>query len=386
MPPWCVSNFLIQSLIIFIFYFNKTFSTNDDQHNHQVLKADVGQDITMSCIFDEDKLEQVSFMRQMTGDILSVGTELFVYQPDIELKQFSSNRLDLKIRSVNLNDSGLYTCMFNDEKLFSFLIEILVAPHFISYYPLEGSISPLENSTLNFSCHAFAIPAVNISWIFKNKLKQSKNVHNGENLYLTSIQSSDSGLYECIASNMYHASISRAFYVTVQYAPHVLILNEKIRTLSHNTVTIQCRICSIPQVEHISWLRDNQVILDMNIDVKIHTIDDQCSESLMKIMDINEHQFGQYECRAENLLGHQSDYIDIQQIPKIRRVKQKNYPDEINRNGRTALFTNKSLKKKKNQTSVAEFNENLLSHSICRRTSWTWWWILCLIIYWICLV
>ena len=64
-------------------------------------------------------------MRQMTGDILSVGSELFIHQSDIELQQFSSNRLDLKLKSVNLNDSGLYTCMFNDEKLFSFLIEIL---------------------------------------------------------------------------------------------------------------------------------------------------------------------------------------------------------------------------------------------------------------------
>jgi len=37
--------------------FEKTFSTNDYQH--QILKADVGQDVTMSCIFDQDKIEQV---------------------------------------------------------------------------------------------------------------------------------------------------------------------------------------------------------------------------------------------------------------------------------------------------------------------------------------
>jgi hypothetical protein len=63
-------------------------------------------------------------MRQMTGDILSLGSELFVYQSHIQLKRFSSNRLDLKLVSVNQNDSGLYTCMFNDEKLISFFIEI----------------------------------------------------------------------------------------------------------------------------------------------------------------------------------------------------------------------------------------------------------------------
>jgi hypothetical protein len=57
MPSWCVYNFLFQSLIIFIIYFIQIISTNDS--HHQVLKVDVGQDITMSCLFDEDKIEQV---------------------------------------------------------------------------------------------------------------------------------------------------------------------------------------------------------------------------------------------------------------------------------------------------------------------------------------
>jgi hypothetical protein len=67
-------------------------------------------------------------MRQMTGDILSLGSELFVHQfssnQHIQLKQFSSNRLDLKLLAVGQNDSGIYTCMFNDERLSSFSLEI----------------------------------------------------------------------------------------------------------------------------------------------------------------------------------------------------------------------------------------------------------------------
>lgn len=67
-------------------------------------------------------------MHQANGDLLSVGSELFVDKPLIhnhfKLDRFSSNRVDLKIFSVNQNDSGLYTCMYNDEKLSSFLLEI----------------------------------------------------------------------------------------------------------------------------------------------------------------------------------------------------------------------------------------------------------------------
>jgi len=278
----------------------------------------------MSCIFDDDKIDQVSFMRQMTGDILSLGSELFVHQSHIELKRFSSNRLDLKLISVSQNDSGIYTCMFNDEKLISFLIEIFVPSRFVSYFPLEGSISYPESSSMNLSCHAYAIPPVNITWIFKNKNKQTQNIHNGEDLYLSSIQPSDSGLYECIASNMYHASISRAFYVTVQYSPRVLILNEKPRHFLHDTVLIKCRVCSIPAVDHIYWLRNEHQLTDVNIQNKNHITNDQCSESILEIVNINEYQFGQYECRGENIFGQKSDYIYIEQISRFRKNKQKN--------------------------------------------------------------
>jgi hypothetical protein len=81
------------------------------------------------------------------------------------------------------------------------------------------------------------------------------------------------------------------------------------------------------------------------------------------IKDINEYQFGQYECRGENNFGQRSDYIHIQQSKKLRfslgfllliyfqvsrtrKMKEKIYSEEINRNGRTALL----VKKKRNET------------------------------------
>jgi hypothetical protein len=58
MPSWCICFSLFQYLlIILIIFFEKSLSTNDSQH--QILKANVGQDVTMSCLFDEDKIEQV---------------------------------------------------------------------------------------------------------------------------------------------------------------------------------------------------------------------------------------------------------------------------------------------------------------------------------------
>ena len=62
-------------------------------------------------------------MHQTTGDILSLGKEIFVDE-NMKLILFSLNRLDLQISSLNENNSGLYSCMFNDEILSSYLLEI----------------------------------------------------------------------------------------------------------------------------------------------------------------------------------------------------------------------------------------------------------------------
>jgi len=53
------------------------------------------------------------------------------------------------------------------------IFSFLVPPRFVSYFPLEGNIVYPENSSMNLSCHAFAIPSINLTWIYKNKNKQT---------------------------------------------------------------------------------------------------------------------------------------------------------------------------------------------------------------------
>jgi len=54
-------------------------------------------------------------------------------------------------------------------------IFFLVPPRFVSYSPLEASVSYPEGSSMNLSCHAFSIPSANITWIYRDKNKQSKS-------------------------------------------------------------------------------------------------------------------------------------------------------------------------------------------------------------------
>lgn len=99
--------------------------------NEQFLRIDLNQDVSLSCLFNEEDLPHVSFMRQLTGDILSVGRESFLVDEHFHLEQISSTRLDLRIEKIQSNHSGLYTCMTNEQILFTYLIEVFGKSEFI---------------------------------------------------------------------------------------------------------------------------------------------------------------------------------------------------------------------------------------------------------------
>lgn len=110
-----------------------------------------------------------------------------------------------------------------------------------------------------------------------------------------------------------------------------------MRSFLHETVLVKCQVCSIPQADQIYWLRHNEKINDLNVNIKTQITSDQCSESILEIVvcciledldnknrkyffssikSIHEYQFDQYECRGENLLGQRSYFMDLHQSKK----------------------------------------------------------------------
>ena len=198
----------------------------------------------------------------------------------------------------------------------SSFLSCLVPPRFLWYSPVEASLSFPEGSPLNFSCHAHAVPPVNITWIYRNRHKHFKVLHEGESLLIDALEWSDSGSYECVASNGYHGSISRSFYVTVQCewkenllvrrererenwasldSPRLQISESRMSVEIGQTVLIKCDVCSNPAVREIHWLRAERVLSDVNVLFKSELLprdrqdDQQCSQSIMEIVVREEH-------------------------------------------------------------------------------------------------
>ena len=63
------------------------------------------------------------------------------------------------------------------------------------------------------------------------------------------------------------------------------ILNEESIYQIHQTVFLRCQICAIPNLIEINWLRDQQILIDINIIIKNDFIEqNQCYQSILEIV------------------------------------------------------------------------------------------------------
>lgn len=73
-----------------------------------------------------------------------------------------------------------------------------------------------------------------------------------------------------------------------------------------------CRACSNPRLSRLTWWRDERRV--SSVQEKI--IDEHCEEIRFQV----EH-FARYECRGENLLGRNSDFVDLLSISSSSVVR-----------------------------------------------------------------
>ncbi|CAF1641869.1 unnamed protein product, partial [Didymodactylos carnosus] len=146
-------------------------------------------------------------------------------------------------------------------------------------------------------------------------------------------------------------------------SPRVMLYTTATKIIAdiHRKVSMKCRACGLP-LPNFTWLRNNVLVYESNVIVKREIVDDLCLETTLEILDLNGDQYGHYECRADNILGHSGAFIDIEQGPiviKKHRTASHQYnsrKDEMNRNERTAhaLQLLKPRNKSKNKTNSNE--------------------------------
>ncbi|XP_078129966.1 pregnancy-specific beta-1-glycoprotein 7-like [Sander vitreus] len=147
-----------------------------------------------------------------------------------------------------------------------------------------------ENSSVTLNCSSDANPAANYTWY-----KNGKPLNGKAQLVFSSIQSSDSGQYNCTAENQLGRRTSESIFIDVKYAPKLPSVSAEI--VKGSSVTLTCISDANPAANY-TWYKENED-------------SPKASGQIFTITDFRAEHSGNYYCEAQNSRGRQNSTLNL---------------------------------------------------------------------------
>ncbi|XP_070684153.1 cell adhesion molecule CEACAM1-like [Pempheris klunzingeri] len=181
------------------------------------------------------------------------------------------------------------------------------------YAPKPFSVSVnsseiMEGSSVNLTCRSDANPAANYTW-YKDGDPDLKPLSEDPHLVLTSVQSSNSGKYYCIAENALGRRTSESISVDVRYPPKLPSVSASGDIVEGSSVNLTCCSDANPAATY-TWHKENRTL-------------PVGSAGNHHFTSIRSEDSGIYYCKAENQyapINSTSVHIDVQYAPRLPSV------------------------------------------------------------------
>ncbi|KAM8772403.1 B-cell receptor CD22-like [Acanthopagrus schlegelii] len=177
------------------------------------------------------------------------------------------------------------------------------------------SVSPsaeiVEGSSVTLTCSSDANPAANYTWYKKNGDPDLQPLSKDPQLVFSSIQSSDSGEYNCTAENQLGRRTSEYIYINVTYAPRLpsVSVSPSAEIVEGSSVTLTCSSDANPAANY-TWYKEKQKLL-------------HGQRRVYHFSSISSEDRGNYSCKSENQYGEimsSSVSVDVQYAPRLPSV------------------------------------------------------------------
>lgn len=239
--------------------------------------------------------------------------------------------MGLRIERVTPDDRGDYTCeieTYGDPLSQRNQLDVLVPPVINMLNP-GNNITVRRGSTVKLSCNATGFPPPEIVWQREYQMLPSgEKERSGSSLILQNASRLDSGTYICAASNGVETTVDAKIKLRVIYEPEIQV--DKAWVHSHVGIEseISCIVHSNPEAS-VRWYRDT-----MLLEPNEHRLMEQFGiRHTLVLRKVNEGDFGNYSCSAENALGRSRAFIEVSGKPNeavVTSVSNGYYSDHYN--------------------------------------------------------
>ncbi len=121
----------------------------------------------------------------------------------------------------------------------------------------------------------------------------------------------DRGTYYCFADNGVGKGDRRNINLEIEFAPVVIIPQERIGQALNYDADLSCHIEAYPPPQ-IFWTKDSYIV-SSNRNYKVSNLEatDEFPDSTLRVSNIKGREFGEYVCKAANKLGTAEGKIEL---------------------------------------------------------------------------
>ncbi|XP_018016707.1 lachesin-like isoform X2 [Hyalella azteca] len=282
--------------------------------------VDIGSSVQLECSVQYSVDYPVLWIKKgsdETQDLpISSGPTLILREPRYSLRHDTgSSTYILQIKDLQESDGGEYLCqvLISRTNRVTATVNLLVRrpPYILDNSTRTVVVS--DGDSVKLECYAGGVPTPSISWRRENNaiLPTGGSIFKGNILMIPSVRKEDRGTYYCIADNGVSRGDRRNINVEVQFAPVVEATRPRVYQAMQYDMDLECHVEAYPPAAIVWIFRQESIVNNRDYRVSQFTTADEFTDTTLRVITIEQNQFGNYTCRATNKLGQSSATVTL---------------------------------------------------------------------------
>ncbi|XP_055525048.1 neurotrimin isoform X1 [Wyeomyia smithii] len=269
-------------------------------------RAVVGDTLVLPC--EVENLGTLVLLWRRGTNVLTASQLMVTRDERIRLV----NGYNLEISELEPQDAGDYVCQISDKinKDQVHTVEILVPPS-VRAIPPSGQLTARKGGAVTLECKASGNPVPSIYWTKRSGAgKSAAKIGEGPILTLERVERQQAGVYQCTADNNVGDPVTVDMRLDVLYPPDISVDKSWIHSGEGFEAQLECIVHADPQPT-VSWYQNSFPIQPTDR----RTMSSRGNRHTLTIRHVQQEDFGNYSCVADNTLGRSKKYMEVSGRP-----------------------------------------------------------------------